>query len=77
METEQLAALARIHHLFERNAIEYWLFGGWAVDFYAGSVTRPHDDLELAVWRDEHTRIQWPDRAFEDDRRELLGVQPG
>jgi hypothetical protein len=24
--------LARRHELFHREGIEYWLFGGWAVD---------------------------------------------
>ena len=24
------------------------MFGGWAVDFHAGSVARPHDDIDLA-----------------------------
>jgi hypothetical protein len=27
----------------------YWLFGGWAVDFHAGRVTRDHADIDLAV----------------------------
>ena len=39
------------------RGIDYWLFGGWAVDFYAGEVTRPHDDVDIAVWLDDHTRI--------------------
>ncbi len=56
-EAEQLAALARVHRLLERHGIEYWLFGGWAVDFHAGLVTRPHDDIDLAVWFDDHERI--------------------
>jgi hypothetical protein len=46
----QLAALDRIVALFERRGFEYWLFGGWAVDFYVGSVTRAHDDVDLAIW---------------------------
>ena len=54
---EQLAALARLHQLLERHGIEYWLFGGWAVDFYAASVTRAHDDLDVAVWLEDHDRI--------------------
>ena len=37
--------------------IEYWLFGGWLLHFHAGSVTRPHDDLALAVWLQDHDRI--------------------
>jgi hypothetical protein len=54
---EQLAALARVSSQLDANAIDYWLFGGWAVDFYAGEVTRPHSDVDLTVWRDELPRI--------------------
>jgi len=50
-ETEQLAALAGLHARFEERGIDYWLFGGWAVDFHVGAVTRSHDDLDIAVWR--------------------------
>ena len=78
-EAEQLGALARLHELFERNRIEYWLFGGWAVDFHAGSVTRPHDDLDLAVWLQDHDRIAallaadgW-DHAPEEDEDGFTG----
>jgi hypothetical protein len=53
----QLAALAEVAALLDPQGIEHWLFGGWAVDFYAGSVTRPHDDVDLAVWRDDLGRI--------------------
>jgi hypothetical protein len=56
-EAEQLRALARVHDLLERDGIEYWLFGGWAVDFHTGSVTRTHDDLDLAVWQSDLPRI--------------------
>ena len=78
-EAEQLGALARLHELFERNRIEYWLFGGWAVDFHAGSVTRPHDDLDLAVWLQDHDRIaallaaDGGDDAPEEDEDEFTG----
>ena len=56
-EAEQLAALARLHELLVGHGIEYWLFGGWAVDFHAGQVTRPHDDLDIAVWLKDLDRI--------------------
>jgi hypothetical protein len=52
-EDEQLTALAEVDRLLETHEIEYWLFGGWAVDFHAGRVTRAHDDLDLAVWVDD------------------------
>jgi Aminoglycoside-2''-adenylyltransferase len=56
-EAGQLDALARVDELLAGHGIEYWLFGGWAVDFHAGSVTRPHDDLDIAVWLEDHDRI--------------------
>jgi Aminoglycoside-2''-adenylyltransferase len=54
---EQLTALASVHELLDRNGIDYWLFGGWAVDFYVGAVTRPHDDVDIAVWLADYERI--------------------
>jgi Aminoglycoside-2''-adenylyltransferase len=54
---EQLSALARVGRLLDGANIDYWLFGGWAVDFYAGSVTRAHEDLDLAVWLADLPRI--------------------
>ena len=53
----QLAAIAQTHELFTRGGIDYWLFGGWAVDFHAGAITRSHDDIDIAVWLDDHDRI--------------------
>jgi dihydrofolate reductase len=53
----QLAALADVGRLLEEAGIEHWLFGGWAVDFYAGRITRPHFDVDLAVWLDDVPRI--------------------
>ena len=57
LASRQLAALARVDEAFERSGIAYWLFGGWAVDFYAGSITRAHDDLDIAVWQNDLPRI--------------------
>ena len=47
---QQLQALRDVAELFERDGFDYWLFGGWAVDFHVGEVTRAHDDVDLAVW---------------------------
>jgi len=54
---EQLAALAGVHAALEEEGLEYWLFGGWAVDFHVGAVTRPHDDVDIAVWSSDVPRI--------------------
>jgi Aminoglycoside-2''''-adenylyltransferase. len=54
---EQLAALAEIDQLLQSHGIAYWLFGGWAVDFHAGRVTRQHEDLDLAVRSADRERV--------------------
>jgi hypothetical protein len=46
----QLDALDEVGRRFEIEGVQYWLFGGWAVDFHAGAVTRPHGDLDIAIW---------------------------
>ncbi len=53
----QLAALGEVLRAFDREGIEAWLFGGWAVDFHLGRVTREHADLDLAVWQADLQRI--------------------
>jgi hypothetical protein len=55
--SDQLAALAGLHHLLEGHGVAYWLFGGWAVDFHTGRVTRAHGDLDVAVWQDDRGRL--------------------
>jgi hypothetical protein len=71
---QQLPALARVSDLLEEAGIAYWLFGGWAVDFYAGAVTRAHDDLDMAVWLEDLPRIAtllqddgWRHAPFDDE----------
>ena len=52
----QLATLADLDDRLEFHQIPYWLFGGWAVDFHVGRVTRAHTDLDIAVWSDDRER---------------------
>ena len=49
--TLALSAIASLDTIFEQDGIEYWLFGGWAVDFHAGRMTRDHADIDIAIWR--------------------------
>lgn len=51
--SRQLEALARVAGSFERAGIDYTVFGGWALDFHAGRVTRNHDDIDVAVWHSD------------------------
>jgi dihydrofolate reductase len=62
--SRQLAALASVDALLSRAGVAYWLFGGWAVDFHARAVTRPHDDVDIAVWLEDSPRIA---SLLEDD----------
>jgi hypothetical protein len=45
---EQLSVLRDVTGLLRSRTFDHWLFGGWAVDFYVGKVTRPHGDIDLA-----------------------------
>jgi lincosamide nucleotidyltransferase A/C/D/E len=38
--------------------IEWWIDGGWGVDALLGEETRPHDDLDLVVRRNDVERLQ-------------------
>jgi len=40
--------------------------GGWAIDVFLGRSTRPHADVDIAVWRDEHEHLRTalPDWRF-------------
>jgi hypothetical protein len=54
----QLQAIGWLHALFAEQGIDYWFFGGWAVDFHVGRVTRDHADVDVAVWQADLDRIR-------------------
>ncbi len=41
------------------------MVGGWAIDLWLGRETRPHDDLEIAILRDDFAAIRTHLRAFD------------
>ncbi len=47
---EQLAAIREVHEACDSSGVDDWLFGGWAVDFHLGTVTREHADFDVAIW---------------------------
>ena len=49
--------MAEVGALLKRGGFDYWLFGGWAVDFYVGSITRAHADVDIAVWAQDFDAI--------------------
>src|SRR4051812_38518760 len=71
---EQLAAIDSLHAALAAAAIDYWLFGGWAVDFWVGRTTRDHNDIDAAVWRRDYDKIRaallaagWQHTPLKDD----------
>jgi hypothetical protein len=52
-----LAALQSAAGALDGAQLEYWLFGGWAVDLWVGRLTRPHDDIDVLVWRHDESRV--------------------
>lgn len=71
---EQLAAIESLAGALGAAGLDYWLFGGWAVDFWVGRVTRDHDDIDAAAWRRDYEKIRaallaagWRHTPLEDD----------
>jgi hypothetical protein len=55
---QQFEAIKALSSTLDRHGIDYWLFGGWAVDFWVGDVTRAHDDIDVAAWRADYDLIK-------------------
>ena len=54
----QLEAISSLSTVLDTSGIDYWLFGGWAVDFWVGSITREHDDIDVAAFRADYDAIR-------------------
>jgi hypothetical protein len=56
--TAQLRTIGWVHTVLSGQGIDYWLFGGWAVDFHARRVTRDHVDVDVCVWAADFDRVR-------------------
>lgn len=54
----QFELVRELGSLLDAAGIEWWLFGGWAMDFHAGRVTRDHSDIEAFVWAQDAGRVR-------------------
>ena len=54
----QIALLRAIAAALDSAGLEWWLFGGWAMDFHAGNVTRDHADIEIFSWKHDATAMR-------------------
>lgn len=50
--------MAEISAISEALGIPFWLRGGWAIDFYLGKITRPHDDIDFVTWIQDRERLE-------------------
>jgi Aminoglycoside-2''-adenylyltransferase len=56
-EERQLSLIREFSQIAESVQIPFWLRGGWAMDFFLGRVTRPHEDIDLFVWAADSARL--------------------
>jgi Zn ribbon nucleic-acid-binding protein len=66
----QFELLAEITEAFGDANVEFWLRGGWALDFLLGEVRPEHADIDLVAWRRDRDVIYGALTAcgFEHDR---------
>lgn len=53
----QVQMIGEVTTLLQAAALPHWLFGGWAIDFQLGEITRDHDDVEFLVWEHDVSHI--------------------
>ena len=54
----QLQVLGQINEIFSSLNINFWLRGGWAIDFLLGRITRPHEDIDIVAWVQHREEIE-------------------
>jgi Aminoglycoside-2''-adenylyltransferase len=64
----QLDIIREISDALTCAGVDHWLFGGWAVDFAIGNITRRHRDVDFIAWEVDAPRITGLLR--------ILGYQP-
>ena len=48
----------KIAVLMQNFQSDWFIAGGWAIDLYLGKITRPHDDIEIAIFRRDQIALQ-------------------
>lgn len=64
MPAGQLRALDTVGAALDAAGQDWWLFGGWGVDFWVGSVSRDHTDVDLVAWQSERAAVDAVLRAI-------------
>lgn len=53
-----LKVLSEISTIFEGINAEFWMRGGWAIDFLLGEITRPHSDIDIVTWITDREQLE-------------------
>jgi len=48
----------KIAALMRNFQSDWFIAGGWAIDLYLGEISRPHDDIEIAIFRRDQIALQ-------------------
>lgn len=54
----QLRLIRELADVLGAAGVEFWLRGGWALDFHLGEVTREHEDVDLIAWLEDGERLR-------------------
>jgi phosphorylcholine metabolism protein LicD len=44
--------------LLEKNKVQYWVFGGFALDGLRGKITREHNDIDIYLHSDDLSKLK-------------------
>lgn len=61
-----------IYNLLEENDINVWIDGGWGIDALLGKQTRPHNDLDIAIYHKDKPKLRklLEERGYKDVERD-------
>ncbi len=54
----QLKILTEISFIFKGIDTDFWLRGGWAIDFLLGEITRLHSDIDIVTWISNRKQLE-------------------
>ncbi len=54
---KQITLIGKVFKSFRLAKIDIFLYGGWAIDFLLGQVSRPHVDIDSLVWKKDKEKV--------------------
>ena len=57
-------------------SVPWWIAGGWAIDLFLGRQTRPHDDTDVLIRRDDQLEVQGYLSGWDLHKTQQPGLKP-